>query len=159
MRRIAENLIRQKKGLQLLGNLLQQEFSQLKSREQEDLAGMELSIQELIRQLAAEKVQLQDLLQGRKPPRQNLRQLAESLPGKQAGFVQISSRQIQAWEKRCREQARINADLSLALLEQDRELLNFLQQEIRQDRPEVYSPKGSWSKPTAREPSVLKGSL
>ncbi|MFO8030932.1 MAG: flagellar protein FlgN [Desulfohalobiaceae bacterium] len=159
MRRIAENLIRQHKGLKLLAELLQEEYALLKGKDQENLAALEFSVQELVRQLAAEKDSLQLLLQSMQPPRNDLRQLAGSLSGKQAGFVQESSRQIRSWEERCREQARINADLSLALLEQSRELMDFLQQEVRRDTPEVYSSSGSWSKPAAREPSVLKGRL
>jgi hypothetical protein len=159
MRKIAENLIRQHKGLQLLSELLQQEYAELKGKDQQDLAVLEFSIQELIRQLAAEKEHLQRLLEDGQPQVQDLQGLAKSLSGKQGLFVQDVRGKISTLEQRCREQARANADLSLALLEQSRELMGFLQDQLKQGSQDLYSQKGSWKESSIQEPSILKGRL
>ena len=50
------SLHRQAKALELLCQLLEEEYGILLSRRADDVAGLEFSIQELIRQLAVEKV-------------------------------------------------------------------------------------------------------
>ena len=50
------SLHRQAKALELLCRLLEEEYGILLSRRADDVAGLEFSIQELIRQLAVEKV-------------------------------------------------------------------------------------------------------
>ncbi|MFP4392037.1 MAG: flagellar export chaperone FlgN [Desulfohalobiaceae bacterium] len=160
MYKIKQSISRQKKGLQLLAWLLEQEFAHLKSRSQENLVNMELSIQELIRQLAYEKKHTRKLLQDGSPDVNSLKECSDFFSKYQDdGEMQSNLQELSSWERKCREQARMNADLSLALLDQSKDLLDFLQGELIQDSLKIYSQKGSWSVPFVQEPYVIKGRL
>ena len=57
---IRGNLDRQAKGLNLLGQLLDEEFSLLMDRRTDEIMSLEFSIHELVRQLADEKLHIRD---------------------------------------------------------------------------------------------------
>ena len=60
--RIKANLTRQGRGMDLLQDLLQEEFSHLRDRDPDSATRLEFSIHELIRQLAVERVDLKKLV-------------------------------------------------------------------------------------------------
>ena len=76
------NLNRQSKGLQLLSALLEEEFAYLSERRMDDVASIEFSIHELIRQLIAEREEIINIMQGVKA-----RQYAEMLPPDEAAAM------------------------------------------------------------------------
>ncbi len=159
MKKVADNILRQYKGLKLLAKLLQEEFEQLQDHSRGDLATQELSIQELIRQLAVEKTELKGLLQAMQPAVAGLQELEANLSGRQKQFVQESRQKLSFWEEKCQQQARTNSDLCLALLDQNNELLSFLHKQVKQQAREVYGKTGSWSEVGDMGPNVIQGRL
>ena len=77
---IRENLARQEKAMGLLAGLLQEEFSLLREGKPQDVTGLEMSIQELIRQIAEERAQLKATVLAWKGEAVRLNVLVAELP-------------------------------------------------------------------------------
>lgn len=137
---IHDNLNRQAKGLKLLSQLLDEEFSLLMDRKTDEIMSLEFSIHELVRQLATEKLGVRKALGGGKvldyaemqtdePARAELRSLWQ---------------QIDDSEQYCSHQASINAELSLALLDQSKNILTYLHKRIQPQTPSTYDRSGEF---------------
>ena len=139
--RIYGNLNRQTKGLQLLGALLEEEFAYLTERRMDDVASVEFSIHELIRQLTYERQEIIRILQGVR-----LTEYAHMLPPEEKASVLQLAGELEAAEQSCAKQSTLNSELSLSLLDQGQELLDFLYSQAVPERVETYSPKGAMYK-------------
>lgn len=155
---IEYNLIRQQKALKLLHSLLCKEYMHLRGREQSELAGEQLGIQELIRQLAEEREELSGLIRKMAGCEMNLEQFVLQLPGEDREVFSRLLRGIKKQEDLCSGQAEKNADLALALVEQSQQLMDFLQQRIKSESGEIYSREGDWLMNRA-EPALIQGRL
>lgn len=131
------NLSRQFKALELLQSLLEEEFSLLCNRDTDSVTSLEFSIHELLRQIAVERVELKDSMQGT-----SLVEYAGLLPDDEGQEVRRLYRIIDSLEQHCSRQAAQNAELSLALLDQSQALLNFLHHQISQQSEQLYSSEG-----------------
>ncbi len=130
-------LTRQFKGLELLYSLLEEEFELLRKRDTDAVATLEFSIHELLRQVAQERVFLQNTLQGTK-----LMEYAKMLPEEDGQEVVRMFRLIDSLEQHCSRQAALNTELSLALLDQSQSLLVFLHKQITPKQTSCYGAKG-----------------
>lgn len=145
------NLNRQVKGLRLLGALLEEEFAYLTERRTDDVASIEFSIHELIRQLTTERGDIINTLQGVKAT-----EYAEMLPPDESKAIKKLIKELEHIEQSCARQSSLNSELSLSLLDQGQQLLDFLYTRAVPEQPKTYNPKGSMYKQRPQA-SVLSG--
>ena len=135
------NLTRQYKGLQLLSALLEEEFAYLTQRNMEDVASMEFSIQELLRQLVVERTEIINIMQGVR-----LGEYAEMLPPEEKSKIQEVLEKLDRVEQSCARQSGLNTEVSLGLLDQGQQLMDFLYTRALPPQVETYNVKGSMYK-------------
>lgn len=145
LERIHANLDRQSKALALLFTLLEEEFSLLRNREAPEISRIEFSIQELLRQIAAERSSLRGLVALMKPGAKRLAALLPGLPAEEAAALSTALRRIDRGEQACAVQAEKNTIMAQALAEQSRSLLNYLHQEIQPKSADTYSGRGRYA--------------
>ena len=135
------NLNRQSKGLQLLSALLEEEFAYLSERRMDDVASIEFSIHELIRQLIAEREEIINIMQGVKA-----RQYAEMLPPDEGAAMNKLLDELEENEQSCAKQSSLNSEMSLSLLDQGQQLMDFLYTRALPPTVETYNGRGSMYK-------------
>jgi hypothetical protein len=131
------NLTRQFKGLELLSLLLEEEFDLLRNRDTDAVTSLEFSIHELLRQIAVERMDLKNTMQGT-----TLSEYADIVPEEEGRNVRRLCHLIDALEQRCSRQATYNTGLSLALLDQSQSLLVFLHNQITPKQSQCYGAGG-----------------
>jgi hypothetical protein len=152
---IFSGLQRQHKAMELLLNLLLEEFELLVARDTEAVTQLEFSIHELLRQIASEKVQVIRLLNGQKAHDYAQKILAEDARDAVLELLET----LDGFEQRCARQAAQNAELSLALLDQSRALLNTLHAHISPKTGDTYGKGGAMSSIRRPEAALLTGRL
>lgn len=150
---LQETLIRQDKALDLMEELLKEEFSYLRDRNTDAIMSIEFSIHELLRQLAAEKESIIRFLGGGK-----LRDYAEMLSEENKNFILNLYQTLEKKEQLCAKQASRNTQLALGLLDQSKELLNFLHERILPPQKINYSRQGVYNQ-TRPQASLINGRL
>jgi hypothetical protein len=145
LERIESNLTRQERALEYLLSLLEEEFSQLGGRDPQAVVGTEFSIQELLRQLAVERVELKSLVARANPQASNLPEFIRSLDGEDADRLGEVFLRADGVEQRVAVQAERNAELAMALMDQGRLMLEFLQGKIQPKSENTYSHAGRYS--------------
>lgn len=153
---VRESLTRQTRGTQLLVMLLEQEYALLRAGKPDQVAGIEIPIQELIRQLVREREFLLRMLKGHGFPRlkaylgtltEEERACCEQLIQAQTDLEQASARQ-----------ATQNGELALALWKQSGQLLEQFQGRIAPREQTTYNAHGAWrSRPAS--PVLVSGRL
>jgi ABC-type transporter Mla subunit MlaD len=151
-----ENVGRQEKGLGVLLGLLEEEFSLLTGRDPKAVTGCEFSIQELLRQLAAERVALRRQIKAAEPGARSLADLLETLGAAGAPLAGTLER-VDTLEQRCAVQAEKNAHLALALAEQSRNMLDFLHRQIQPKGNATYSQRGRVAASGHPEAALFRG--
>ena len=134
---IYSNLHRQFKGLELLLSLLEEEYQLLSERNIDAVTTLEFSIHELLRQLAVERIDLKTELHGTK-----ILEYAGMLPDEDANAFRKIYWLIDSLEQRASKQASLNAEFSLALMDQSQTLLNFLHDKITPRHTLTYGAGG-----------------
>ncbi|MDL2279271.1 flagellar protein FlgN [Desulfovibrio sp. OttesenSCG-928-G11] len=134
---IQANLTRQFKGLELLAELLEEEFTLLCKRDTDAVTTLEFSIHELLRQIATERVELKKSIQGA-----SLLEYAGMIEEEQGQEARRLYHIIDALEQRCSRQATRNTELSLALLDQSQSLLLYLHGQIAPKQSNCYGARG-----------------
>lgn len=142
--RINENIRRQYKGLELLSSLLEEEFSFLTGRDPRAVTGCEFSIQELLRQLAVERLDLKAMVKAVAPEAGNLRDLAGALQGAEAEAFGVLLARVDAMEQQCAVQAEKNSRLAFGLAEQSKGLLEFMHKQIQPKHEDTYAKNGRY---------------
>ncbi len=135
---IQESLSRQEKGLELLLELLTNEYRTLCERKMTLVAHQEFAIQELIRQLVEEKEFVMRLLKG-----ETLSNYAESLSGQERDSIRMTHERLDAVEQQTARQAARNSQLVLALLDQNAKSLKVLFKEAVPEVALVYGRHGA----------------
>ena len=138
-RKIQERLRRQEGALEFLNELLQEEFSLLQTGKPDEIASVELSIQELLRQLAAEKEDLRVFLQKYVPESEGVRSILQCLPDEEAKKNFSLINRVEKKEQECSRQAGMNVELAIALQEQSLQLLNYFRAVVMPKEENVYS--------------------
>lgn len=148
---ICGNLVRQEKGMELLLELLEEEFSLLRDHKTEEVVALEFSIHELLRQLADERAAIKKIMQDTR-----ISEYAELLDPEQGVEIKALLRRIDDAEQRAAKQASHNTRLSLALLDQSQSLLDFLHEQVAPRQQPSYGGKKAFR---ARHtvPALLSG--
>ena len=133
------NLVRQRKATELLYSLLEEEFALLRENKTEEVVALEFSIHELLRQIAAERVEIKGIMQDTK-----LTEYADMLEPEQGEALRAVVTAVDNAEQASARQASYNTRLSLALLDQSQELLDFLQEQVKPKKEFVYGAKGMY---------------
>lgn len=142
LKKIDENLNRQHKGLRRLLTLLSEEYEGLTRPDEADLASNQLAVQELLRQLAKEREELVELLPREAPEGKKLEALLKGLPRSKQESLRTLVADLGRQEKLCSKQAARNADLSMALVEQSRTLIEYMQEQVTPAGSQVYGRRG-----------------
>lgn len=153
---ITANLHRQEKGLKLLLSLLEEEFACLTGRDPKAVTGCEFSIQELLRQLGVERIDLKRMVTAVAPESGNLRGLEAQLPPDEAVRFRTKLKEMDAQEQKCAIQAEKNSRLAFALAEQSKGLLEFMHKQVMPKNENTYARNGRYQghRPEA---SILRG--
>lgn len=147
---ILGNLDRQARALKLLSSLLEEEFSLLVKRDTDAIMAQEFSIHELLRQLAVEKESTLRRLGGGK-----VRDYADLLEQSDAGEGGDGPHKAAAlrelWEiiddleQLCARQATRNTQLSLGLMDQSKELMDYLHKRLLPPQRQTYDRGGAYA--------------
>ncbi|NDV21460.1 flagellar export chaperone FlgN [Desulfovibrio sp. JC022] len=155
---IQANLDRQSKAVLLLSMLLQEEFSLLMNKDPHGVTGVELVIQELMRQISAERMSMRSFVQKFDPSAQRLGQILPAIEDGQRKDIEKLLAKIDDHEQKCGIQATKNHQLAQALLEQSSSMLDFLHKEITPKEKNVYSARGRYSNPKPQA-TLINGRL
>ena len=150
---IYASFVRQAKALELLKELLAEEYQVICERNMEVVAGCEFSIQELIRQLVNEKEFVMDRLHGVR-----LRDYAEHLDPSEAKMILDLANSIDKNEQKASMQASLNCQLSLALLDQNEKTLQTLFKQAVPEKTFVYGRRGAM-RAVAAQGALISGRL
>jgi len=145
LRLIEENLVRQNKAMMLLLILLEEEFSRLMSLKPQSVSQIELSIQELMRQMAAERMALRKKIQAMNPEALQISdiypQLNEETVERFSGMLAI----LDDTEQKCAMQAGKNGEMAMALFDQSKNLLDFMHNQIKPKNTMAYGRSGRFA--------------
>ncbi|HBE94275.1 MAG TPA: flagellar biosynthesis protein FlgN [Desulfovibrio sp.] len=155
--RIQENLSRQLKALGLLEELLEEEFSYLKTSKPQAVSRVEISIQELMRQLTVERLSLRALVQEVQPGAKRVREILDGLEPEQGEALRTILSDLDHAEQVCARRAAKNQNLVLALFQQSRNLLQYLQDRIL-PKGTAYAASGRMAR-AASNPTLVTGRL
>lgn len=151
---IRESLNRQDRALALLHELLEEEYQTLMKRDASAIAGLEFSIQELIRQLAVEKSLVIRNLDGRR-----VLEYAKERSEEERAELEKLFAGIDASEQLVSRQASRNAQLSLGLLDQSTFTLQALTSEAAPPRAGTYGRKGGMCYELHPQAALISGRL
>ncbi|GAB6888285.1 hypothetical protein JCM13304A_17840 [Desulfothermus okinawensis JCM 13304] len=157
MEKILNPIKRQLKALDVLYSLQREEYKILLGNRKSELSKNQFAIQGLISQLKKEKEELLTLIQKEFGVNKLLDLAGVLEKGRREELVELID-SLKAKEKLCMEQATRNADLAIAHLEQTRELVNFLYDQIRPKSKDVYSKYGKFTTKTPG-PCIVSGRL
>jgi dsDNA-binding SOS-regulon protein len=152
IRLIEENLVRQNKAMVLLLVLLEEEFSRLGQGNPQGVSRIELSIQELMRQVAAERRSLRAMVGGLVPGAVRVRELYPTLDQEMCDAFDRMLDMLDATEQKCGMQAAKNNEMAMALFEQSSKLLSFMHNQIKPKNTGAYAASGR----LARAPSSAR---
>lgn len=153
---ILASLIRQAKGTELLLSLLREEYALLRKGRPDEVAGLEMVIQELVRQLVREREFLLRVLE-----RAGCGRLADFLSGldpAERGEFEVWRARIIVHEQDGARQTSINADLAMALWEQSGNLLRHFQSQVVPRERNTYTARGTWGSRPATA-TMVRGRL
>ena len=153
---ILGSLIRQGKGTELLCQLLREEYSLLRAGAPDKVTGLEMCIQDLIRQLVREREALVHRLQS--AGMTNLAVFLETLSAADRRIFETWRAKIITHEQDSGQLASINADLAMALWKQSGVLLSHFQNQVAPRERNTYSAKGTWQDRTATA-TLVRGRL
>ncbi len=160
IRIVEENLVRQNKGMILLKVLLEEEFARLMNRDPRGVSQIELSIQELLRQLSVERLSLRNLVKRVDPAVERIRELRNSMDEEAFNVLDELLEMLDKTEQQCAVQASKNHELAKALQDQSKSLLDFMHKEIQPKNNDAYSAKGRFAKAASNsQPHILRGRL
>jgi hypothetical protein len=156
---IQANLSRQVRALELLASLLEEEFAALMERRPQEVSVIELAVQDLMRQLFAERMQLRRFISAGYPGLERLRDVLRKLPAEAAARISADLADLDRIEQLCAMQADKNRQLALALFDQSMQLLTHLHTSIQPNRSDVYGKRGRFTKPPQGQASFFSGRL
>jgi len=144
-RLIEENLVRQNKAMMLLFFLLEEEFSRLMKNQPQGVSQIELSIQELMRQIAGERVSLRAMVAELAPGAARVRDLFLMMDDELKAKVESLLEKLDATEQTCGVQAAKNNEMAIALFDQSKNLLDFMHNQIKPKNTSAYAATGRFA--------------
>lgn len=157
LQRIRENITRQQKGLIVLHTLLEEEFTHLTGHDPKAVTGSEFAIQELLRQLAAERLFLKNMVTAAVPEASSMSELIATLDPEQAAEFNEIMEIVDGLEQRCAIQADKNAQLAFALAGQSQKLLEYMHNKIKPKATNTYARNGRMPGGTKPEAALFRG--
>jgi hypothetical protein len=157
-RLIEENLVRQNKALILLSVLLEEEFARLMQSKPQSVSQIELSIQELMRQIAMERVCLRKHVGKQAEGAQRIRDLFLIMEDEQRATFEQLLQMLDDTEQKCAVQAAKNNQMTMALFEQSKKLLDYMHNQIKPKNTTAYAQSGRFAKATSSA-RLLSGRL
>lgn len=154
--RILENLSRQYQALKVLKFLQQEEFAHLKEFRPQSVGAVEFSIQELMRQLMAERTAIRAMVRTLDPAATRLSGVAAHL-GADWDAVSGLLAEIDKLEQACAKQAEKSYALALALFDQSTGYVDFFKQQLTPAK-QSYGPRGVFAK-AKPAPAMVRGAL
>ena len=145
LRLIEENLVRQNKAMMLMFFLLEEEFARLTKLNPQSVSKIELSIQELMRQVAAERVSLRNMVRQVEPSAKRVHELFPSLEFGAIETFQELLGKLDETEQQCAVQASKNGEMARALFEQSKGLLDFMHNQIKPKNTSAYARSGRFA--------------
>jgi hypothetical protein len=121
------------------------------------VSSLELSIQELIRQVAVERQCLRAVITAGYPGRKRVREIVQDLPAEEAEALGGQLRELDRFEQVCAIQADKNRQLAMGLYDQSMRLLKHLHQAIEPGKSDLYSRRGRYAKSQQSQASVFNG--
>jgi len=158
IRLIEENLVRQNKAMLLMYFLLEEEFSRLTQLKPQSVSQVELSIQELMRQMAAERVSLRRLVARVDPAAKRVREILHCVSEDESSAVSGLLARLDDIEQKCGVQAAKNQQMAMALFDQSKGLLNFMHNQIKPKSTTAYARTGRFAK-GVNDARLLNGRL
>ncbi|WP_316901258.1 flagellar protein FlgN [Pseudodesulfovibrio indicus] len=158
LRLIEENLVRQNKAMLLMFFLLEEEFSRLTQLKPQAVSQVELSIQELMRQVAGERHSLRRMLVRVEPSAKRVRDLYPGLERETADGLRELLTRLDEIEQRCAIQAAKNHQMAMALFDQSKGLLTFMHNQIKPKNTNAYGRTGRFAK-GVNDARLLSGRL
>jgi len=155
---IQANLSRQVRALELLSALLEEEFAALMGRQPQEVSSLELSVQELMRQLVAERMQLRRLIASGFPGAERLHDVLAQIPAEDAAALAAVLAELDKSEQICAMQADKNRQLALGLYDQSMQVLTHLHKSM-QPTTEIYGKRGRYAKAPQGQASFFSGRL
>jgi hypothetical protein len=152
---ILQNLTRQKKALEFLAELMREEFSHLSEANPDAVSRVEFSIQELLRQIAAERLTLQGVC--KKAGATGVAQLVKTMPAQLGAPVTKLLAEIDDLQQECARQGERNAALAKGLLDQSTGLLQFIHDQVAPKKRDVYGRNARYMKNTTQQASLISG--
>nr|WP_321514524.1 flagellar export chaperone FlgN [uncultured Pseudodesulfovibrio sp.] len=145
VRLIEENLVRQNKATMLLLILLEEEFSRLGQLKPQSVSQIELSIQELMRQIVAERISLRKLIAAIAPEAQRVGELYPLMEETVAKNCREMIKRLDETEQKCAIQAAKNNEMAMALFDQSKGLLDFMHNQIKPKNTSAYGRSGRFA--------------
>ena len=155
IKRILNNLRRQHGAVTLLEKLLAEEFSHLQARSPGEVASVEFSIQELLRQLAVERRSLQAFYAALDPAAKRLADVVDRFDPASRESAQTLYAAIDAAEQRSAKQATRNYAMALGLYDVTKSSLDNLQK-LLVPKKGVYGSRGRIGA-AASAPGLING--
>lgn len=155
--RILSNLRRQLGAVALLESLLAEEFSHLSTRQPAAVATVEFSIQELLRQIAAERHALHAVYAAVDPNARRLADIADRLDDASREAAAQLCASIDQTEQRAARQASRNYAMALGLFDLTKSSLDNLQK-LMTPKKGVYGARGRMASATP-PPGMISGRL
>ena len=146
-RLIEENLVRQNKAMMLLFFLLEEEFSRLMKNLPQGVSQIELSIQELMRQIGAERVSLRAKVAAIAPEAKRVRDLFLMMDDEMKANMKKMLAMMDETEQKCGQQAGKNNELAMALFDQSKSLLDYMHNQIKPKNTAAYAASGRFAEP------------
>jgi hypothetical protein len=139
--RMIANLTRQKRALQLLEKLQEEEFSLLMDLNPKAVTAVEFSIQELLRQFVSEREDLRAMVREIAPAGGRLADILDSMDPVTRKTVNILLADIDRLEQSRAIQAEKNSRLAMALFEQSKSYVSFIQDKVT-PKSQTYTRRG-----------------
>lgn len=157
-RLIEENLVRQNKAMMLLSILLEEEYSRLMQSKPQSVSQIELSIQELMRQIAVERGYLRRLVAAVVPEAQRVRDLFLMMEDEKRIEFEKLLQLLDDTEQQCGMQAAKNNQMAMALFDQSKTLLDFMHNQIKPKNTTAYAAHGRYAQ-AASSARLLTGRI
>ncbi|WP_462323454.1 flagellar export chaperone FlgN [Desulfoplanes sp.] len=155
---IIQSLSRQVKGLVLLTTLLKRELQLLKEDSPQSVAGLEFSIQDLLRQIAAERSLVRRCIHGIDPGADRLSAITGTFGEEEQEILPQLIAEVDRLQQGCARNASMNAEIALALRDQSTSLLSFFRKQVTPKQQHTYSNHGTWASQT-RTATLISGRL
>ncbi len=144
-RLIEENLVRQNKAMMLLSILLEEEYSRLMNTKPQSVSQIELSIQELMRQIAAERGSLRRLVAVEAEGALRVRDLFLLMEDEKRTQFEELLQMLDDTEQECGKKAAKNNQMAMALFDQSKSLLDFMHNQIKPKNTTAYAASGRYA--------------